>query len=544
MLHTLHALAEKHRSVSLWLAAFGCLFGASCVGHIGPGGDGEGEEGVILPGNPGGMPTHHLTSAEYNNTVTHLLGTSLHPADFFPASAATGFEANVGVLAGVSQVLLQGYYDAARDLAADAFKNDAQRAKILICEPKSATDVDCPRQIIESFGLRAWRRPLEAAELDRYANVYTEAKATLGMSHIEAAQHTVRTLLTSPNFLFRIELDKDPESKLPRALKGYELASRLSYMLWSSMPDQDLFDAAAGDELGTKEALEAQVDRMLADPKSHAFYKDFYGQWLGTRQLASHNADTSIFPSWNDGMKNAMVDQADEFLTNFTTGERPWSEFLSAPHPESAALDPVYAKDPSSGRKGFLTLPAFLTLSSHSDRTSPTSRAKTLIVGIFCTNISPPPGLNIPDLSQAGGSDVDIQNVRKKLEKHRESPSCATCHNLLDPIGLSMENFDAIGGYRTQYPNGDAVDASGDYDGTTFTDVEGLVPALEKDARFASCPPQKLWSYALRRSPTDADGSYIDDITKAWKSGTIHDLARRVVASDAFRYRVPGDKGQ
>ncbi len=367
------------------------------------------------------MPVHHLTSAEYNNTVAHLLGTSLRPADFFPSAAATGFEANVGVLSGISQVLLQGYYEAARDLAADAFKSADQRAKILICEPASDADTACPRHIIESFGLRAWRRPLEEAELDRYAKVYADARTTLGMSHAEASQHVVRTLLTSPNFLFRIELDKNPESTLPRPLHGYELASRLSYLLWSSMPDQALFDAAAGDELASPEALEAQVDRMLSDPKSQAFFADFYGQWLGTRQIESHKVDGVLFPMWNDEMKEAMIGQANAFFTEFTTGDRPFREFLSAPHPESSALDALYANDPSAGRAGFLALPAFLTLSSHADRTSPTSRAKTLIVSIFCTDISPPPGVNIPDLAAAGGDGVDLQNVRKKLEKHRES---------------------------------------------------------------------------------------------------------------------------
>ena len=132
----------------------GCLFGASCVGHLSGSEDGE-----VISGNPGGMPVHHLTSAEYNNTVAHLLGTSLRPADYFPSAAATGFDANVGVLSGVSQVLLQGYYDAAKELSAEAFANDAQRARILVCEPASPTDAACPRLIIDSFGLRAFRRP-------------------------------------------------------------------------------------------------------------------------------------------------------------------------------------------------------------------------------------------------------------------------------------------------------------------------------------------------------------------------------------------------
>jgi hypothetical protein len=521
-----------------WLVVSGCLFGASCVGHL------DGPDDAVIDGNPGGMPVHHLTSAEYDNTVAHLLGTTLKPADFFPSAAATGFDANVGVLSGVSQVLVQGYYDAARDLAADAFANAALRARILICEPPTATDTACPRQIIEAFGLRAFRRPLDAAESDRYLKKYSEARSALGMSHVEAAQHLVRILLTSPNFLLRIELDRDPESTAPRALTSYELASRLSYLLWSSQPDDTLMDLARSDGLASKEALEAQVDRMLADPKSSGFFANFFGQWLGLRQLHSHHADPALFPAWSDATQQAMVDQANAYLGELTVGDRPWSELLTAPHPASAALDPIYAADPAAGRSGFLTLPAFLTLSSLPERTSPTSRAKTIIVGIFCTNISPPPNLNIPDLGAAGGKDVDITNVRKKLEEHRKDPGCASCHNTLDPIGLSLENYDAIGQFRTKYSNGDAIDATGTYEGTSFQDVSGLVPALRKDDRFMACPPSKLFSYALRRTPTASDKKYVDEILASWKGGTIGALARYVVASDAFRYRVPAARAE
>ncbi|MFT3767405.1 MAG: DUF1592 domain-containing protein [Minicystis sp.] len=490
------------------------------------------------------MPIHHLTSAEYNNTVAHLLGTSLRPADFFPSAAATGFDANVGVLSGVSQVLLQGYYDAAKELAADAFGDDARRAEILICEPASAKDTACPRRIIETFGLRAFRRPLQAAESSRYVKKYTEARTALGMTHEQAAQHVVRILLTSPNFLLRIELDEDPASTAPRALGGYEIASRLSYLLWSSMPDDRLFDLAKEDGLGSQGAIEAEVDRMLADPKSSGFFANFFGQWLGTRQLDSHHADKTLFPEWSDEIQQAMVDQANAYLTEFTLGDRPWSDFLSAPHPTSTPLDPIYAEDPKAGRSGFLTLPAFLTLSSLPERTSPTSRAKTIIVGLFCTNVAPPPNLNIPDLGAAGGNDVDIQNVREKLEAHRKDPACAGCHNTLDPIGLSLENFDAVGRYRTTYTNGDPIDATGTYAGGSFKDISGLVPALAADSRFLTCPPNKLFSYALRRTPTTDDKAYIDAIVASWKGGTISDLAKHVATSDAFRYRVPNTEAE
>lgn len=485
------------------------------------------------------MPLHHMTASEYNNTVAHLLGTKLRPADAFPASGAKGFDANVSALSSLSQMLVQGYYDAARTLAEDAFSNEAQRARILICDPAEGEGTACARDIVSSFGLRAFRRPLDAAEIDRYVAQYTHARTTLEMSPVDAVKLVVRSLLTSPHFLLRVELGPDSE-RSPGALGGYEIASRLSYLLWSSLPDDELFDAAERDELATEDELEAQVDRMLDDPKSAAFLQNFFGQWLGTRTLPSHNADASRFPIWNNELKGALLDQANTYLTGFMTGGQPWSEFLTAPHPESPLLDPIYANDPEGVRRGFLTLPAFLTLSSRADRTSPTARATTIMTQLLCIPMAPPPNVEIPELSDAGGDAIPTENVRKKLEKHRESPDCASCHDMLDPIGLSLEHFDAIGAYRTEYDNGDPIDASGTYGGTDFRDISGLVPELQKDARLGFCPPEQLFSYALRRRPTAADRPGLDELTARWGRGTIAELVKLVVKSEAFRLRAKG----
>ncbi|WP_437591582.1 DUF1592 domain-containing protein [Sorangium sp. So ce1000] len=392
---------------------------------------------------------------------------------------------------------------------------------------------------LERFGLRAFRRPLEAAEVDRYAAQYEDARTTLEMSPVEAVQHVVRTLLTSPNFLLRIELGPDSK-RSPGALNGHEIASRLSYLLWSSLPDEALFDAAERDELATEDELGQQVDRMLDDPKSAAFFQNFFGQWLGTRTLPSHSVDAALFPGWNDEVKGAMIDQANAFFTGFTTGERPWSEFLTAPHPESAPLAPLYANDPEGGRRGFLTLPAFLTLSSRAERTSPTSRAKTILAQLYCADLAPPAGVDIPELEAAGGDSGPVDNVREKLEKHRASPDCAGCHNLLDPIGLSLENFDAIGAYRTEYPNGDAVDATGKYGDAEFQDITGLIPELQKDPQLGLCPSEQLFTYALRRRPVGDDRGALQEIAARWGSGTIAELVKQVVTSDAFRRAAKG----
>lgn len=524
---------------SPWLAAGGCLLGLSCTGILGSQDDGsqdDPEQDTTVA--PDGMALHHMTASEYNNTVAHLLGTRLRPADGFPAFGAKGFDANVSALSNLSQVLVQGYYDAARNLAEDAFSNEAQRAKILVCDPAQGAGDACARQIIERFGLRAFRRPLDAAEVDRYAAQYTHARTALEMSPVEAVQHVVRSLLTSPHFLIRIELGPD-SAKSPGAINGYEVASRLSYLLWSSLPDDELFEAAKGDQLATEDELMQQVDRMLADEKSAAFFQNFFGQWLGTRTLPSHTADTTMFPSWNDEMKGAMIEQINAYFASFTTGGRPWSEFLTAPHPPSPQLEPVYANDPEGVRKGFLTLPAFLTLSSRADRTSPTSRAKTILEQLFCVPMLPPANVDIPELGAEGG-DGPVENVRQALEKHRADPSCAQCHNTLDPIGLSLENFDPIGAYRTAYLNGDPVDATGVYEGAAFEDISGLVPALVEAAGPGRCPTEQLFSYALRRRPSGGDRTRLTEIAARWGGGTFADLVKHVVTSEAFRLRAKG----
>jgi Protein of unknown function (DUF1592)/Protein of unknown function (DUF1588)/Protein of unknown function (DUF1595)/Protein of unknown function (DUF1585)/Protein of unknown function (DUF1587) len=488
--------------------------------------------GAMVPPDSATLPVHHLTAAEYNNSVAQLLGTELRPADFFPAAGSSEFDANVGVLASLSQVSVQGYLDAARDLAQDTFDQEQLRARIVTCDPSQADESACVAKIITDFGRRAFRRPLENAEIERYVGVYEVARSSLKFEAMDALQHVVRSLLSSPHFFLRVELGTGaiPEIATP----DFALASRLSYLVWSSMPDDELLAAAENGELATPQQVTRQVDRLLADPKSAAFYRDFFGQWLETRSLASHNADTMQFPNWDDALRDAQIDQVNAFYAGFVDGTHAWNEVLTAPHPESPALATILGRDPEDIRRGFLTLPAFLTQSSHADRTSPTARAKAVMGGLLCTNIAVPANVDIPELSAAPDSSIAEDNIRARIEMHRADPDCAGCHAILDPIGLSLEHFDPIGGYRDQYGNGDPIDASGEYAGKQFSDVRGLLPILTEDARLGACPPRKLYTYALRRSPSDADLAQIASIAAAWQGDSIASLMKLVATSEAF----------
>jgi hypothetical protein len=232
-----------------------------------------------------------------------------------------------------------------------------------------------------------------------------------------------------------------------------------------------------------------------------------------------------------------MFADAKSFFSTFVYGSRPWSEFLTAPLTASPGLESVYGADPPGLRKGFLGLPAFLTAESVPTRTAPTFRGKVVLESVMCTTITVPANLVIPDLDAAAAGMTASTNIRKMLQAHRAAPDCAACHNILDPIGFGLESFDAIGKYRRQYQNGDPIDTSGEFLSKPFTGLEQLIPILTSDERYAACPSEKILSYALRRVAGPADKPYLDQLTMDWKSGTVRDLVKKLVASDTFRFR-------
>ena len=465
-------------------------------------------------------PAHLLTAGEYTATAQDLLGTRSRPADYFPAVSATEFDANVGVLQTLSPTQTEAVVSAARDLVDEVFASDTLRAQVVTCS-SDGTDL-CARSIITRIGRRAFRRPLDPEEVDAFAANYHEAVTTLELGHADAIAHVLRILLSSPSFFLRIERPGDDQ---------VVLASRLSYLLWGSGPDDALLDAAERGELDDPTALVAQVDRLLTGPRGHRFTERFLGQWLGTVRLGSHNVDPTRFPSWNATLASAVTHQSTVFLEGFVTGGTPWRELFSAPHPDEPGIATLLSDDPAR-RSGFLTLPAYLTLSSHSDRTSPTARAKGVITSLFCTDMTPPPGVSTTLPDEGGGTTPTT--VRARLEAHRKNPACAGCHNTLDPLGLSLENFDAIGRYRT-VDEGQPIDASGTWQGTAFTDVSGLLPLLAKDPRLTACAPRKLFAYSMRRSLAATDEPQLAALVDAWQGESMQALLHHIVVTPAFR---------
>jgi hypothetical protein len=496
---------------------------------------------------------HRLNNTEYDNTVRDLLGVSDTPArNFIADEKALGFD-NIAEALGMTDAQYEQYWNAADALSERVFADAALRARIMTCEPAAADDAQCTRSIIAGFGKRAWRRPLTDAEIERLTQLAGEATA-LGEDFAGSIRHVAKALLLSVPFLYRVELDPDPEASASHPLDAYELASRLSYLVWSTMPDSTLIDVADSGELLDTGELTAQLRRMLTDPRGQRFVQGFAGQWLGLRDLEGHQVEPTAFPEFDDDLRTAMISEGYRYFAQFVQGERSLQEFFTADVNfvdgplarlygfSAQTFDPGAAfHDTSDARRGFLGLASFLTLTSYSYRTAPTLRGKWVLQNLLCEEIPPPPP-NVPKLddSQADSAAAQSLNVRERLAEHRKNPQCASCHTILDPIGLGLENFDAIGRYRTRYVNGDTIDASGMLpSGEAFDGLDQLSQVLAGDPRLVDCASEKLLTYALSRRIVEADQPYLQALRTQWKEDglSIAALLRDIVVSEPFRSR-------
>ncbi len=378
----------------------------------------------------------------------------------------------------------------------------ASRKRILICNPKLG--VACTRKIVRNLARRAFRRPVHTAEVAALMRFVNTAETPE-----QGIQNAIRAMLVSPHFLFRIERDPNAQQDV-RKISDIELASRLSYFLWSSMPDDELLRLAEAGRLRAADVLVAQVKRMIADPKSVALAENFAGQWLQLRNLDSLRPDAEKFPDWGAELREAMRTETRMFFEHVLRENQPVTDFLNARY---SFLNERLAKhygianvtgpdfrrvDLATNERGGITSHgSVLAVSSYPTRTSVVLRGKYILDNIF--NTPPPPAPpNVPVLDEAAvGSSASL---RKQMEAHRANPSCAACHNKLDPMGFALENYDAIGRWRTmdgKFP----VDASGAIlRGKSFTNpAEFRAALLAKTPEFAQALTEKLMVYALGR---------------------------------------------
>jgi hypothetical protein len=488
---------------------------------------------------------HRLSNVEYDATLRDLTGTELHFAEGFANEEAEGFD-NIATALSMSPRQVEDYFAAALKVSADVFAKPALRDRIVTCTPDAGTT--CAETVIRDFGRRAFRRPLSADESADLLSKYQEA-LTLGVDAMAALQHVVHIVLASPQFLYRIEYDPDLSNTAPHPLDGYELASRLSYALWSTMPDEALFAEAAAGALATPEALRAQVDRMLADPHSEMLAKNFAARWFGSKRLDEHVASPTVYPAYSAALAASMKQEMELYFSEFLNKDLPYAEFLSADfnfvdgplatlYGMAAPAQPgmVRVTDTTDKRKGLLGLAGFLTHTSRETRSSPIIRGKWILDAVWCTPLTVPAGLIIEALEEpAEGSPPTT--VRLQMEAHRVSPACSGCHDLMDPIGLALENFDSVGRYRAVYENGLAIDTTGTMPGgQQVQDLESLATVLGTAPQFLSCAASKFGTYALGLvfPPVNRD-----QIVARWTAGTptLRNLIKETVTHDTFRSR-------
>jgi hypothetical protein len=559
-------LSERHAwviGVALVLGGAGCGStnrnpadrGEDVPGGVGGAGEqAQGGAPQLTVKDPGYIPLHRLTNEEYDNSTAALLGTSVRQGDRLPPDNGYEFRNNSAGQATISELHAERYLSASEELVQEVFKTPALKAQVLTCAAPSAGDADCARSIIEDFGRRAWRRPLQDSEVEWLVERYSDALVTLEKDHEGAIAHVLRIMLTSMKFLYFVEIDPDLRLAATegRALNGYELAARLSYALWGSPPDQTLARLAESGSLLESDTLLSQTRRLLEDAQSRHFVKAFLGHYLRVDDLFNQVFDPQLYPIWTPELALAMTQESSAFLSTFVDGSRTWSQLLTVPLTGDApGLGDIYAGDPPGFRQGLLNLPAFLTATSHSTRTSPVIRGTVVVQHLLCEAMTPPANVDIPELSNPVPPP---RNPREALLQHSESDACAACHVWIDPIGLALENFDALGRYRTEWPDGGGlIDASGSFvaggEGIPepaprfpFTTPQQLFSLLTADARISRCATRKLLGYVLRRTPRDEDEAFADQLGDEWASGDLRDLVDRLVQSELFRVRkLPED---
>ena len=544
--------ARTARGAYLLCALLGGL--VACSGQIGDGSapDPGGGTGITpVPGavDPGTKGIHRLNSAEYNNTVADVLGTKLQPANSSWLSGEIGGFDNIAAVLDVDEEQYGRYFDTAGAIADDVFASPDLKARVLVC---ATEDAACVQSIIRTTGRRLFRRPLDTDEVGTYQKVYNAAKG-LGETHEGSAKQVLRALLSSGEFVFRIETDPKPNTPDRHRLGAFELATRLSYFLWSSAPDDALLDAAADNSLLSDAKLLASVDRMLGDPvKSTRLVENFVGQWLGARKLPEHAASPMIFADWSPALATSLTKEMYLYFGDFLKSDRTWLDFMKADvnfvddgvaklygitAGTPGATTPQRVEVTSDKRFGFAGLGGFLALSSLADRTSPTTRGRWILGNLLCQE-PPPPPKGVPDLGGVTGLDL-TKSIRVALEEHRKNATCAACHSAFDGFGLALEQFDAIGRFRTMYPDGSPIDAKADVNGASFEGLAGLADFVAKDARFATCVTQSMFKYGLGRLVTDKDSPALDKINENWQQGTpsLRRLVQSLVLAETFRSR-------
>ncbi len=425
---------------------------------------------------------------------------------------------------------VEQYESAAYDLAEQAM-SEARRGMILSCQPGGVTDDACAGSFIESFGRKVWRRPLTGEEAGELTAIAHDAAMTLGDFH-QGLEFAIAALLQSPNFLFRVELGEPDPEHLGASASGsgtlrysnYELASRLSYFLWNTTPDDALLDAAEHGELTTAEGLEAQVTRLIDSPRSREGVRNFFSELYELYRLDHLAKDPTIFTAYTTelgptareetlrDLEQLIFDDDGDYRELFTSQRTVVDRRLAAIYQVRAGAREGFAEvelPASGGRRGLLGQVSVLALYAHPVKSSATKRGAFVRRTLLCGNIPPPPVNVNTALPEPSGTTLTL---RDREREHLSNPACAGCHNAMDPIGLGLENFDGIGRFRTE-DHGALIDPSGDVDGVAYTNAWSLGQVLHDHPGVSPCIVRNIYRYATGNVEGDGEKATLDQLS-------------------------------
>ncbi len=451
-----------------------------------------------------------LSAGTHRITATFLKKTDAREVDQLQPFQNINFDpVYFGGVPSVEGLLIRGPFNA----KAPAAETPSRKA-IFTCVPKNARDeTACADRILSQLARSAYRRPVSETDRVILRDFYQQGKEASGTFE-GGIQMGLNRILSSPDFIFRME--RDPKGIAPKTayrISDLELASRLSFFLWSSIPDTELTDLAAAGKLRDNKVLEQQVRRMLKDPRAEALANNFAAQWLHLRNLDAAQPDSFAFPDFDETLRNAFRTETLMFFGNIMRDDRSVVELLTADYTfmnerlaRHYGVPGVYGSDfrkvrlDDDARRGLLGQGSILTVTSMSNRTSPVKRGAWVLENLLAYSPPSPPD-NVPALQENAADSLDPQSLRVRLERHRADPGCASCHAIMDPIGFSMEVFDGIGTKRAKDEAGDTINASGNLaNGTPINGVQELRAAIASDpGHFVDAFTEKLLTYALGR---------------------------------------------
>ncbi len=494
-----------------------------------------------------------LTRTQYQNVLRDTFGDAIVlPRALEPDTAVEGSVSVGAAITSNSPRGVEQYQTAAYDIAQQVLRDPSHRTPLLDCTPAGLDDRACAERFVRAAGRALLRRPVTTSEVSEITTVAMTAAMTLGDFH-RGLEYALAALLQATDFLFRSELgEPDPTRPAGFRFTAYEFASRLSFFLWDGAPDDALLDAAADGTLDRPDGVAAQVDRMLASPRARRGLAAFVADWLQLARLDQLSVDTQLFPSYAPDLgpsaREEVLRTADWLVFDrdvdlrelATTRERFVNRRLAALYsvqfPLRDAAPDVFAMvtmPETSTRRGLITSAAILAMNSHPTSTSPTLRGKYIRGTLLCESIlSPPAGLNtaIPEPS------ATARTLRERLAVHATSEGCRSCHVLMDPLGLGLEHFDAIGRYRT-VDNGAPIDASGRYEQITFSDEVALAQGIHDHPGFPRCMVTRAYRYAQGRVETEGDRAELARLQDyfAYRGYRFRALLAEIATSPSFR---------